>query len=363
MRSAIARDVPRVTVGGMAHRPDRARFRAAVSDGANLVPVWRELVLDGDTPVSAFARLGGEGDGSFLLESVVGGEKWAAYSFIGISPRGTLRVGGGRARLQLRDVEGAGAISVEEWAERDPARALDRLLARFRAARFAELPRFFGGAVGCLAYDAVRAWEPVTLPAARAVDDLALPDALFVVSDVVVIFDNLRQTVKVCACASTERADADRAYDAACARVDAVVAKLRAPSPPLPMLDLDAPPPDASETPRSRTERTQFLDGVRRCQEHILAGDAFQIVLSQRFEAPRAGARPFDAYRALRAINPSPYMFHLALPGVTVTGASPETLVRLDEGRIEVRPIAGTRRRGADPVEDARLADELRADE
>ncbi len=316
----------------------------------------REVLADGDTPVSAYARLAG-GEGTFLLESVVGGDKWAAYSFIGVLARGLLRVGGGRASLVLRDVEGGGPDAVEAWEERDPTRALERVMARFRVTAAPGLPRFWGGAVGYLAYDAVRAWEPVR---GRAADDLALDDALFVITDTVVVFDNLRQTVKVVAAACPDRVGEAAARAAALARIDAVVARLRGPSPPLRPLD---PHVEAGAMPPSRTARADFLDGVRRIQEHILAGDAFQVVLSQRFEAPRAGVDPFDAYRALRVVNPSPYMYHLALPSLVVTGASPETLVRVSDGRVEVRPIAGTRRRGADADEDERLAAELAADE
>ncbi|MSP60018.1 MAG: anthranilate synthase component I [Myxococcales bacterium] len=345
--------------------PDRAGFHAAAAFG-NLIPVARELIADGDTPVSAFARLA-PGEGGFLLESVVGGNKWAAYSFLGVGARATLRVGGGRAVTTTLDLEGGGPPRIEERAEHDPAAALERLLAPYRIAAAEGLPRFFGGAVGYLAYDAVRAWEPIAARTGSGpTDDLGLPDALFVVTDTMVIFDNLRQTIQVVATALTEGDSSDpidrrdAAWSAACRRIDALCARLAAPPRPLRSLDLHAP---AGEPPRSRTPRSEFLGGVRRAQEHILAGDAFQIVLSQRFEADRQGADPFDIYRALRVLNPSPYMFHLQLPGVTVTGASPETLVRLEGDRVEVRPIAGTRPRGATPEDDARLAAELASDE
>jgi anthranilate synthase component I len=337
--------------------PDLAGFRAAAAQGG-IVPVWREVVADADTPVSAYAKLGG-GEGSFLLESVVGGERWAAYSFVGVAPRAILRVAGGRATLEARDVEGGGPPRVEEFAAGDPAAALSRLLDGHRVAdgAAAGLPRFFGGAVGYLAYDAVRAWEPIP---ARAADETGLGEALFLLTDTLLVFDNLRQTVKVVA-AAKPGGDPDRAWAAACQRIDKIVNTLASAPARLPALDLAAP---AGPLPPSRTPRPEFAGGVRRIQEHILAGDAFQVVLSQRFEAPRGGARPFDVYRALRVVNPSPYMFHLALPGgVAVTGASPETLVRLEGRRVEVRPIAGTRRRGRDADEDALLAAELLADE
>jgi anthranilate synthase component 1 len=220
------------------------------------------------------------------------------------------------------------------------------------------LPRFFGGAVGFLAYDAVRWFE--RLPA-RAPDELGLPDACFALTDTVVVFDNLRGTLKVVTAVDVAEGDPDRAYAAACDRVDEVIARLERPSPPLRPLDLTAPPP--APQPTSRTGQARYEDSVRRVQEYIRAGDAFQVVLSQRFDVPRGGVDPFDVYRALRVTNPSPYMFHLEFPEATVTGASPEVLVRLDEGRMEVRPIAGTRRRGRTSAEDLALETELRNDE
>jgi anthranilate synthase component I len=223
------------------------------------------------------------------------------------------------------------------------------------------LPRFWGGAVGWIAYDCVRAFED--LPA-RARPGLDLPPLCMVVTDTLLIFDNLRQTLKVVATpyvAWPERAEA--AYERACARIDAIVATLRAPRRPLPALVPPGPGDDARPpVPPSSFTRTDFCTAVDRVKDYIVAGDAFQVVLSQRFAEPAAGARPLDVYRALRVINPSPYMFHLEFPEARVTGASPETLVRLSDGRVELRPIAGTRPRGATAAEDDRLAQELLAD-
>src|SRR5579883_650867 len=345
--------------------PDREGFHAAAARGT-VVPVHRELVADADTPVSAFARLGRR-DYGFLLESVVGGAKWAEYSFIGVAPRARLKVERGVAEVTTFDVEGGGAPRVERAPAADPASALARFVAPYRASQagpaVARLPRFFGGAVGYLGWDCVRAWEPVP---ARTSPEPGLPEAMFVLTDTLLVFDNLRQTIKAVASAHVEpgggRARADRAYDAACARVDALAAALaRHDGPPLRPIDLDAPV--AVDRLASATPRADYLAAVARIQEHILAGDAFQIVLSQRFHADRDGADPFDVYRALRVINPSPYMFHIQFPELVVTGASPETMVRLEGRRIEVRPIAGTRPRGRDPEDDLRLERELLADE
>jgi anthranilate synthase component 1 len=346
--------------------PSREQFAEAARRG-NLIPVYREIMVDGDTPVSAYAKLGA-GDYSFLLESVVGGEKWAAYSFIGVAPRAVLRCRGGKAEVRWHDVDGDGATRDAAWDAIDPTAALAEVMGEWRPVPTPGLPRFWGGAVGWIGYDVVRAFE--NLPT-RAPDDLGLPELCMVVTDTLVIFDNLRQTVKVVATPYVTRPDrADAAYDGACRRVDAIIELLRERRAPL--RPIDPPPPGEAGTaalrwgggdaPRRAFAKEEFLAAVRQAREYILAGDAFQIVLSQRLEVDRGDIDPFDVYRALRVVNPSPYMFHLQFPEARVTGASPETLVRCEAGRVELRPIAGTRPRGATPEEDARLAAELLAD-
>ncbi|HEX5059760.1 MAG TPA: anthranilate synthase component I [Kofleriaceae bacterium] len=341
------------------YTPSREDFVAAAARG-NLIPVYRELLADGDTPVSAYAALGA-GEHSFLLESVVGGATWAAYSFVGVSPRALVRWSAGTATVTWFDVDGGGPNSSAEWQTADPTAALDEVLREMRPIEVPGLPRFWGGAVGWLSYDCVRAFED--LPA-RARPGLEIPALAMVITDTLLIFDNLRQTMKVVATPYVTRPEkAEAAYDRACARIDAIIAKLREPRRPLPELE----PPRFGErgsvvTPPSSFTHDDFVGAVDRVKEYILAGDAFQVVLSQRFSEPAQGARALDVYRALRVINPSPYMFHLQFPEACVTGASPETLVRLSEGRVEVRPIAGTRPRGITAVEDERLALELRED-
>jgi anthranilate synthase component 1 len=343
----------------MSFVPDRAGFLELARHG-RLAFVYREVLADTDTPVSAYAKLG-RGPYSFLLESVVGGDKWAAYSFVGVRPRAVVRARGTAVEVLAPDPsDGAGFRVVERVETSDPLRFLDDYLAKLQPAVPAGLPRFFGGAVGWLGYDIVRSFErlPSTLP-----DDLGIPELCFAITDTVVIFDNLRGTVKVVAAADIgagEPAALGRAYDDACARIEAVLDRLARPAPPLRALD-PAPPVPAPE-PRATVTREAYEAGVRRVQEYILAGDAFQVVYSQRFEVPRGGVDPFDVYRALRVINPSPYMFHLEFPEAIVTGASPEVLVRLEAGEVEVRPIAGTHRRGVTAEEDAALEAELRAD-
>ena len=339
--------------------PSRDEFIAAAGRG-NLIPVYRELLADSDTPVSAYAALGG-GEHSFLLESVVGGATWAAYSFVGVAPRAVVRWKDGTASVTWYDVDAGGPPRTAEWATPDPTAALAEVLGELVPVEMPGLPRFWGGAVGWIAYDCVRAFEELPARAQRGYD---VPPMCMVLTDTLLIFDNLRQTLKVVATPYVVRADkAEQAYERACARIDAIIATLRAPRRPLPSLT----PPRIGEAPSSSVPPSSFSHegfcaAVDAVKEYILAGDAFQVVLSQRFAEPVAGARPLDVYRALRVINPSPYMFHLEFPEARVTGASPETLVRLSDGRVEVRPIAGTRPRGATLVEDERLAAELLAD-
>ena len=335
--------------------PDRAGFLDLARQG-RLAFVYREVLADTDTPVSAFAKLG-RGPYSFLLESVVGGDKWAAYSFAGVRPRAVVRARGTAVEI-LKPAEDGSFRVAERVTAAEPLRFLDDYLAKLTPAVPPGLPRFFGGAVGWLGYDIVRSFE--RLPSTKP-DDLGLPELCFAITDTVVVFDNLRGTVKVVASVDVGDApDLGRAYDDACARIEAVMDKLARPAPPLRPLD----PALAAEAvaPNATVTREAFEAGVRRIQEYILAGDAFQVVYSQRFQVPRGDVDPFDVYRALRVINPSPYMYHLEFPEAVVTGASPEVLVRLDGGEIEVRPIAGTRRRGRNLEEDAALEAELRSD-
>jgi len=345
--------------------PDRSGFFDLARRG-RLCFVYREVLADSDTPVSAYAKLG-RGPYSFLLESVVGGEKWAAYSFVGVKPRAVIRARGDRVEVLRPD--GASFRVAEEVRTSAPLSYVDDFLAALAPAVPPGLPRFFGGAVGWLGYDIVRSFEK--LPNLRP-DDLGLPEICFAITDTVVIFDNLRGTLKVVAAVDVAHPDgtdgggakADEAlgaaYDDACARIDAVLERLARPGSPL--RPLDPTPAAAVPSPRAVTARESYQDGVARIQEYIRAGDAFQVVYSQRFEVPRGEVDPFDVYRALRVTNPSPYMFHLEFPEAVVTGASPECLVRAEAGEVEVRPLAGTRKRGATPEEDVALADELSAD-
>jgi len=326
------------------HKPSRADFVAMASQG-RLGFVFREILADAETPVSVYAKLG-RGPYSFLLESVVGGEKWAAYSFVGVKPRKVIRANAGKVETLLPAGDGVFQVSRVETVE-NPVAFIDSTLAELAPVVPEGLPRFVGGAVGFLAYDAVRWFE--RLPS-MAPDELGLPDMCFAITDTVVVFDNLRGTIKVVASAELSP-DPGAAWDAACLKVDEIINTLatsqQAPKPLDLGSDAEAPP-----LPSSRSGRARFEASIGNIQEYIRAGDAFQVVLSQRFEVPRGDVDPFDVYRILRVTNPSPYMFHLEFPEAQITGASPEALVRLDGRRIEVRPIAGTRPRGKTESED-----------
>ncbi|HEV7991584.1 MAG TPA: chorismate-binding protein [Gemmatimonadaceae bacterium] len=326
----------------------RARARS-------VVPVWRDCLLDTDTPVTAFAKLR-EGPFAFLLESApAGSETWARYTFLGSAPR---------AAWRLEDGVVADWTASRGWHNErrpsDPLADLDALVRARMPVEVPELGEFWSGAVGFFSYDVVRLIERLPDPPVKAV---AVPDALFVFTDALVIIDNLRSQARVVASAlvddDTSDATLAAAYERALSEVERTMAKLRAPVS-LPSLDLraDAKPAEG----RSNTTREKYLEGVERIREYIVAGDAFQVQLARRIALPHDF--PSEAlYRALRALNPSPYMYHLVLDGVELVGSSPELLLRVSGGKATVRPIAGTRPRGANAEEDAALVAELSGDE
>lgn len=329
----------------------------AVRAGDALVPVWRDCLLDTDTPVSAFAKLrAGGGPFAFLLESApAGGETWARYTFMGARPR---------AAWRLRDA------TVEDWSPvagwhnarqpADPLADLQRLVASAAPVDVPELGAFWSGAVGYFGYDVVRHIERLPHPPRRGLD---VPDALFVFTGALVIIDNLHAQARVVTGVTVHpgatRTELRTGYEAAVRDVDQTLDQLRAPMT-LPPLDFDPAAPPA--VGRSSYARERFLADVRRVKEYILAGDCFQAVLARRIDVPHDF--PSDGlYRALRVINPSPYMYHLILDGVELVGSSPELLVRVADDRITLRPIAGTRPRGHTAAEDAAMCAELLADE
>ena len=334
------------------HRPAFAEFARRAGD-ARFVPVYRQLVGDGLTPVSAFRRIERAAP-SFLFESVIGGEKVGRYSFLGTEPFLRFEARG----RQVTITPTADPAAAPTFASDDPFRDLEALLADTRAVQHPELPRFTGGAVGFAAYDSVRYIEH--LPNAPP-DDRGLPDLSFAFYDQMVIFDHIRKTILVVAHADLGPGiDSKSAYDDACARVDELVDRLATPVPEPAIPDIDMAGPTTLE-PASNMTRGQFEDIVRRCQEYIKAGDIFQVVPSQRFQVETT-AKPFDIYRTLRVVNPSPFLFYLTFDDFHLIGCSPEILVRVEDGQVTVRPLAGTRRRGKDEAEDRALAAELLAD-
>jgi len=331
-----------------------AAFRARCRVGA-LVPVWRDHLLDADTAVAAFHRLR-EPPFAFLLESApAGGETWARYSFFGTAPRAAWRLTDGVVEDWLPALGWHGARRTD-----DPFVDLRARLTQHPPVDAPELGAFWGGAVGFFSYDVVRHIERIGTPPARGI---AAPDALFLLTGCVVIVDNLRAQARVVASVvSPDPADeraCRAAWGGAQAEIDATLARLRS-GPALPPLELDVDAAPAEG--RSSYARDAFLADVGRIKEHILAGDVFQALLARRIAVPRDFSGT-ALYRAIRALNPSPYMYHLVLGDLEIVGSSPELLVRVADGRVVVRPIAGTRPRGRTPEEDAAQAAELAADE
>lgn len=332
--------------------PSRADFHALARDHT-VVPVWRELLADLTTPVAAFARLCGDEGRGFLLESVEHGERWSRFSFVGRSPRATLTARG-------RTVEVEGEVPAGVRLDQGMLAAVDDLLATYRSPALDELPPLHGGLVGYLGYDVVR--EVEHLPDVPP-DDQGHPDAVLSVIGELAVFDHLRQRVTlienvvVPEGASTEQLDA--LFDGAVEALDRL-AHDGARAIPEPLLD---PPDPADPLPEvaAGLSEDDYARAVEVAKEHILAGDIFQVVLAKRFSFD-LDADPFDLYRVLRQVNPSPYMYFLRQPGLSIVGSSPEPMVQLLDGRVISRPIAGTRRRGRTDEEDRFLAAELAED-
>ena len=328
------------------YHPSKEEFIGLAQQG-NIVPVFREVTADTDTPISLFKKVA-KGPESFLLESVEGGERWGRYSFIGHRPRLLVKARGDNIEL-ARNGEQCGRFKAS------PLNYLKNLMKTFSAVPVEGLPRFFGGLVGYLSYDIVRFIEH--LPSFKP-DEVGMPDAAFMMPEQVMIYDNLTQTIKVVANIYVpEYVNHAAAYDQAVAQIDASLRILREPVPP-------AKPrgkPKQELVLRANMERDRFEGIVKRAKQYIQDGEAIQVVLSQRFDTDLV-SEPFDIYRALRRINPSPYMYYLDFDGDIVIGASPEVLVRLEGGKVALRPIAGTRPRGKNSSEDRRLEEELLAD-
>jgi len=315
--------------------PTLEEVRKLKKDG-NLVPIYREIVADLETPVSAFLKIN-RGGYSFLLESVEGGEQLARYSFIGTEPYRVLTTRG------------------ED--KTDPLPLIAEELSKYKIVPVSGLPKFCGGAVGYLAYETVTRFEELPSPESNP---LGLPESLFMFVDTVLIFDHVTHKIKVLSHAHLD-GDMEKAYQKAVERIDKLVARLNQPLMPSQQMNAAARPTSESK-PSSNFSKEEYEAAVVKTKQYITAGEAIQVVPSQRLSQP-TNAAPFEIYRALRTINPSPYMFFLDFNDFHIVGASPEILVRVEDGMVMTRPLAGTRPRGKTPTEDAMLGQELRSDE
>lgn len=324
--------------------PDFEEF-LKLSEKGNLIPLYKEILADTDTPVTAFLKLGGTP--SFLLESVEGGEKWARYSFLGSRPSRIIR---GRGRT-VEITEGDKSPVIIETD--NPIGVIKDEIASYTPVELKGLPRFFGGLVGYMGYDMVRFFEPI---AECKKEGLGLPDFFFMLTDTMLIFDSLRQKIKVVSNAHLSGKDPETAYREAAQKIDEIIGRLRKP-----LVMADQSCVNKSNAIRSNFSREDFESAVLKSKEYIAAGDIFQVVLSQRFERESV-IEPFEIYRALRVINPSPYMYFINTGDAEIVGSSPEILVRLEGSKIILRPIAGTRKRGDTEKEDRKLERELKKD-
>jgi anthranilate synthase component 1 len=332
----------------LALKPGRNEFRALAREHT-VVPVWTELLADLETPVAAYAKLVGDGTG-FLLESVEHGERWSRFSFVGRDPVATLELRGGTVHVD-------GDIPASVPTDRGILAALDALLREYRAPIIPDLPPLQGGVMGFLGYDVVR--EVERLPNVPH-DDRALPDAVMSVIGSLAAFDHWRQRVYLIESVPVLGLDddaLDAAYDAASVRVERAVADLAHP-----LAYVAVAPPEKDEAVPAVSSTMgggMYQRAVEVAKEHILAGDIFQVVIAQRYDI-QLDADPFDFYRVLRQVNPSPYMYFLRHPDITIVGSSPEPMVQVLGDKVISRPIAGTRRRGHNDEDDRRMAGELK---
>ena len=318
------------------YRPMLDEVKAMAGSG-NVVPVYREVVADLETPVSAYLKIA-RGDYSFLLESVEGGERLARYSFIGTEPYRVLRTGDGTNPAV------------------DPLIEIEDELRRFTPVPVPGLPRFHGGAVGYMAYEVARYYEKLPVPDR---DPQGFPESVFMFTDTLLVFDHLQHNIKVVSHARLD-GDIEASYRQATWKIDELVQRLAKPLMRLPYVPQRIEGADRS-VESNKTEE-DFKRGVERAKEYIYKGDTYQIQFSQRFTR-RTDAHPFEVYRALRNVNPSPYMYYLEMGDMHTVGASPEMLIRVEDGVIETHPIAGTRRRGRDAEDEERMAAELQGSE
>lgn len=329
--------------------PPKEAFLKLAEHG-KLVPVYTEFVADYETPVGVLEKID-DGRRTFLFESAETSDHVGRYSFLGSSPRVYFESRGSKIRIEENG-------TVREFeTDSDPLAELRKLMDRYSFIEYPGLPPFVGGAVGYIGYDVVRFFEPTVTPSPP--DQLNVPDSVFIITDTFLVFDHRFRRLKIFAPAFIDERGPDVAYEEAGAKIAKILERLESPTQSRLMNAAQVTP---YLSPQSNTSRDEFCDIVRRCQEHIRAGDVFQIVPSQRFQANYDGD-PISLYRALRFVNPSPYMFYLRLEeNFSLIGSSPEVHVRLRDRKVEIRPLAGTRRRGATPEEDQELAADLLKD-
>ena len=328
-------------------QPDFEEFKQRIGEGT-VIPVVQTILADTETPVSAYLKIRGRSTYSFLLESVEGGEKMARYSFLGADPFMIFRSRGKSGTI--RDLN----TGKESRFSGNPIDELRTLMKRYKGVDFPGLPRFTGGGVGYFSYDSIRLIEDIQ---DLTRDDYHVDDIFFMFFDTILVFDNIGHTISIISNVHTDAPGSlEEKYHEAVLRIERLDELLASSS---------APPPSSGDghfEVKPNIEKTDYLECIKRCKEYIYDGDIIQVVFSQRFEREITVA-PFDIYRMLRIVNPSPYMFFISTDHGDIVGASPEMLVRVEGREIEVRPIAGTRRRGKTPEEDNNLAEELRGDE
>jgi anthranilate synthase component 1 len=331
--------------------PSLNEFKNKTKEG-NLIQVYKEIFADLETPVTAFKKID-EGSYSFLLESVEGGEKWGRYSFLGVNPSLIFRSKDNRVEI-IRGAE----IEIYENVD-NPLNILNEILGKFKPVITEGLPRFYGGAVGYIGYEIIRFFEDIPKLASKDID---LYDTTFILTETILIFDNITHRIKVVSNVFIEDENIEESYERAKANIDNLISKLRKPIyiNPLYINDKEINNRKRLKLSSNFTEEG-FKNAVNKAKEYIRTGDIIQVVLSQRFETEIA-TDPFNIYRTLRTINPSPYMFYLRLGEEHIVGSSPEVLVRVEGPNIEIKPIAGTRRRGISEEDDERLESDLLKD-
>ena len=333
-------------------KPTKEEFIELAKQG-NLIPIDREIVADLETPVSTVLKID-KGDYSYLLESVEGGERIARYSFLGCEPSLVFRSRGSNIEIVK------GKSKKRFRTKEDPISEIKNLITPYKFVNVEGLPRFCGGLVGYIGYDMVRFFEDIP---DKNPDKLKLPDSVFILTDTILIFDHIDHVIKVvCNVSLKEGLSKDKlskAYDAAVKKIDTIIKRLRKP---LRLKERKRRSRSKPKPFKSNYTEKKFSSIVRKAKEYITKGDIIQVVLSQRLEKRLSGKKHFDIYRSLRSLNPSPYMFYLKFDKLTLVGSSPEIMVRSEDGKVEVRPIAGTRPRGQDMAQDEAFSKDLLSD-